>query len=157
MDMVMSPPSQWGPPTWRFIHTLAHKIHDDHFAELGPVLVSFIVQICHTLPCPDCAQHAREFWKSTPAGATESKQKLINVLYVFHNRVNSRRGTPLFKYEELQRYREIQFIPCYNNFARNFVVRGGNPNLIAESMRRAMMMRELRKWLFNNIRAFNLE
>ena len=152
----MSPPSQWGPPTWRFMHTLAHKIKEEQFVALRSKLVSFIVNICHTLPCPDCAQHAREFWKSISPSATESKHKLMNVLYVFHNRVNGRRKMPLFRYEDLRRYGEILFIPCYNNFAKNFVVRGVPPQLLAESFRRSLLMRDLRRWLSDNILAFDL-
>ena len=28
-------PSQWGPPTWMFIHTLAEKVKDEEFPKIG--------------------------------------------------------------------------------------------------------------------------
>ena len=152
----MSPPTVWGPPTWRIIHTLACKVKEDRFQEIGPTLVSFIIQICHNLPCPECAQHAREFWKTVPSAVTEQKQTLINVLYMFHNKVNQRRNIPLFRYEDLPKYRGIKLIPCYNNFVKNFVTRG-NIHLLTESFRRSLMMQEFRKWLFINLVHFDLE
>ena len=53
-------PSQWGPPTWVFIHTLAEKIKEDHFNAIGKPVIYNILQICNNLPCPECSDHAKQ-------------------------------------------------------------------------------------------------
>ena len=37
-------PSQWGPPTWMFIHTLAEKVKEDSFAIIGNQIIVNIIQ-----------------------------------------------------------------------------------------------------------------
>mgnify|MGYP003323493079 CR=1 FL=1 len=71
-------PSQgvWGPPIWNFLHTLAEKIREDRYPELGSQLVNFIQRVATHLPCPDCSQHASRFFKNAPPGAFNTKQKL---------------------------------------------------------------------------------
>ena len=55
-------PSQWGPPTWLFMHTLAEKIKEDSYPIIGKQLIYNIIQICNLLPCPDCSEHSKTFW-----------------------------------------------------------------------------------------------
>ena len=39
-------PSQWGPPTWIFLHTLVAKIKDEQFPVIGQQVIANIIQIC---------------------------------------------------------------------------------------------------------------
>ena len=55
-------PSQWGIPTWIFMHTLAAKIKEEQFPVIGPQVISHLIQICMFLPCPECSDHAKQFW-----------------------------------------------------------------------------------------------
>ena len=55
-------PSQWGPPTWIFLHTLVAKIKDEQFPVIGQQVIANIIQICLFLPCPECSVHAKQFW-----------------------------------------------------------------------------------------------
>ena len=55
-------PSSWGPNTGIFMHTLAAKVKETSFPIIGPNLILILIQICNNLPCPECAQHARQFW-----------------------------------------------------------------------------------------------
>lgn len=148
-------PSQWGPPTWIFFHTLSEKIRDDSFSIIGQSLLLQIKNICYHLPCPDCTMHAKEFWSRIQIGNIKSKQDLINLVYTFHNIVNRRRGQPLFKYENLSIYKNKNLVETFNVFSRNFNTKG-NMNLINESFHRNLMLQNLRKWIMNNIRHFNL-
>ncbi len=147
-------PSYWGPPTWKFAHTMAAKIKDESFPIIGQQLISILIQICNHLPCPECAQHAREFWKKVKVENIANKTDLINLLFVFHNMVNKRKKTPPFKYENIKYYDTCRVVETFNIFARNFNTHG-NMNLINESFHRNRMLTSVRLWLMNNISHFN--
>jgi len=148
-------PNQWGPPTWIFMHTLAEKIKDSSYPAIGKQLIHFLTAICKNLPCPECSQHAKEFWAKVKVQNINSRQDLVSLLFVFHNMVNRRKGLKPFKYEDLQYYKTRGIIETFNIFARNFTTQG-NMNLINESFHRNMMLSNLRTWLMNNIQHFNL-
>jgi hypothetical protein len=148
-------PNTWGPPTWIFLHTLAAKIKEDSFPIIGPNLILLIIQICYNLPCPECSQHARQFWAKVKTANIKNKTDLINLLFVFHNMVNKRKRLPPFKYVDLQYYLTRNVIETHNQFAKNFNTKG-NMNLINESFHRDRMLLSLRTWLMNNLRFFNL-
>lgn len=146
-------PSYWGPSTWTFMHTLAAKIKEDSFPFIGPKLIMILIQICNNLPCPDCAQHARQFWAKVKTANIKNKTDLVNLLFVFHNMVNKRKQLPPFKHENLQYYETRNVIETYNIFARNFNTKG-NMNLINESFHRNRMLASLRTWLMGNLNHF---
>jgi len=148
-------PSDWGPPTWLFLHTLAEKIKDERYPLIGQNLIQKIIQICHNLPCPECSVHAKGFWSNVNVHNLKTKQDLINVLFVFHNSVNKRKGKYPFKYEDLEKYKKLTLINQYNIFTQKFNT-NGNMNLINESFHRKLMMNSLRKWLMTNISHFNI-
>jgi hypothetical protein len=148
-------PSDWGPPTWLFLHTLAEKIKDERFPLIGQNLIQKIIQICYNLPCPECSVHAKGFWSNVNVHNLKTKQDLINVLFVFHNSVNKRKGKYPFKYEDLEKYKKLTLINQYNIFTQKFNT-NGNMNLINESFHRKLMMISLRKWLMTNISHFNI-
>ena len=148
-------PNEWGPPTWIFIHTLAEKIKEQSFPVIGQQMIQFIILICRNLPCPECAQHAKEFWTKVKIQNINSQQDLINLLFVFHNTVNKRKNLKPFKYDDLKYYKSRGVIESFNIFSRHFTTRG-NMNLINESFHRNMMLGNLRTWLMNNVQNFNL-
>lgn len=148
-------PSYWGPNTWIFFHTLAAKVKEESFPTIGPSLIGSIIRICNILPCPECSQHAREFWAKVKPGNIKNKTDLINLLYVFHNVVNKRRKTPPFRHDKLNIYNNRKVIETYNAFARTFNTRG-NMQLINESFHRGIMMSSLRTWMLTNIKHFDL-
>jgi hypothetical protein len=148
-------PSQWGPPTWMFLHTLAAKVKNESFPIVGKNIIMLIIQICNNLPCPDCAQHSKQFWSKVNLNQINSQKDLINLLYVFHNIVNKRKHNLPFRYEDLQYYNTCQIIETFNSFIRNFNTKG-NMNLINESFHRKIMLSSLKGWLMNNLIHFNL-
>jgi len=150
---IMSP-NTWGPSTWIFMHTLAAKVKESHFPTIGSSLILLLIQISNNLPCPECAQHAKAFWSKVKTANIKSKTDLINILFVFHNMVNKRKGYPPFRYENTGYYNTKNVIDTYNMFARNFNTRG-NMNLINESFHRNMMMSSLRTWLMANVIHFD--
>jgi hypothetical protein len=146
-------PSYWGPNTWIFMHTLAAKIKEDSFPIIGINLITVIIRICNNLPCPECAQHAKEFWAKVKITNIKNKSDLINLLYVFHNSVNKRRKVPPFRYESLSIYDNKNIIETYNAFSRTFNTRG-NLQLINDSFHRSLMISSLRTWMISNIKHF---
>ena len=149
---IMSP-SNWGPPTWIFMHSLAANLKEDSFSVIGPSLILLIIQISNNLPCPECAQHAKEFWSKVKTANIKNKTDLINLLFVFHNIVNKRKGYPPFKYDYLGYYNNKNIIDTYNIFSRNFNTKG-NMNLINESFHRNRLLSSLRTWIMTNIKHF---
>jgi hypothetical protein len=148
-------PSTWGPPTWIFIHTLAEKIKDESFPIIGQHVIMSIIQICNNLPCPECAQHAKEFWAKVKLSSIKTKTDLVNVLFVFHNTVSKRKGLRPFKYENLKYYQSRNVIETYNAFSRTFNTKG-NMNLLTESFHRNLFLKSFRKTLMNIMNHFNL-
>jgi hypothetical protein len=148
-------PSTWGPPTWIFIHTLAEKIKDESFPIVGQHVIMSIIQICNHLPCPECAQHAKEFWSKVKISSIKTKTDLINVLFVFHNTVSKRKGLRPFKYDSLKYYQSRNVIETYNAFSRTFNTKG-NMSLLTESFHRNLFIKSFKKTLMNIIPHFNL-
>ena len=147
-------PSQWGPPTWMFIHTLAEKVKEDSFAIIGNQIIVNIIQICYNLPCPDCSDHSKLFWSKVKISNIKTKQDLINLLFVFHNTVNKRKNLSLFKYEDLQYYKSKNVVSTFNSFAANFNTKG-NMKLLTESFHRTRLLTFLKNWLVSNIGHFD--
>jgi hypothetical protein len=148
-------PSTWGPPTWIFIHTLAEKIKEESFPIIGQHVIASIIKICNNLPCPECAQHAKEFWSKVNISTIKTKMDLVKVLFVFHNIVNKRKGLRPFRYDSLKYYQSRNVIETYNAFSRTFHTKG-NMNLISESFHRNLFLHSFRKTLMNIIPHFNL-
>jgi hypothetical protein len=137
------------------MHTLAAKIKETSFPVIGPSLILVLIQICNNLPCPECAQHAKEFWSKVKTANIKTKDDLINLLFVFHNIVNKRKQLQPFKHENISYYKTRNVVHTYNSFSRNFNTRG-NMNLINESFRRNIMLSSLRTWLMTNLIHFDL-
>jgi len=148
-------PSQWGPPTWMFIHTLCAKVREESFPQIGNNLIFILIQICNNLPCPECAQHAKQFWAKVKTNNVKTKTDLINLMFVFHNMINKRKHLMPFRYQNLVYYNTKNVVQTFNVFARNFNTKG-NMNLINESFHRGMMLTSLRKWLMTNLGNFDM-
>lgn len=150
----MSPPSQWGPPTWFFLHTMAEKIKEDSYPIIGKQLITIITQICGLLPCPDCSEHSKQFWGHVKIDNVLNKLDLINLLFVFHNTVNKRKQLLPFPYDNLQYYKNKNIVETFNNFAKNYNTKG-NMNMLTESFHRERLLGFIRKWIINNLGHFN--
>ena len=144
----MSPPEIWGPPIWRLFHTMAAQLNDE---KLIPETIGHIKSICRYLPCPDCSQHATDFWSRVKS--PRNKQEFIDVLYNFHNHVNFRKRKPPHKYELIMNYDKINLIHAFNDFIRVYNTKG-NMNQIAESFQREMIVKRFKLFMVTNIRNF---
>ena len=143
----------WGPPIWNFLHTLAEKIREDKYPELGGQLVNFIQRVATHLPCPDCSQHASRFFKNAPPGAFNTKQKLKESLFVMHNVVNRRKNKEVTKMSILEQYKYRNVGRAYNRFLSVYNTKG-NMKLLTDTFQRQMIVRDLKHWLLRNRLAF---
>ena len=149
----MPSPEIWGPPTWTLLHTLAEKIHEDDFNKLMPQMFGLIKRICAYLPCPDCSQHAKQFLAKIKPQQIATKTDFKNTFYLFHNMVNSRKKKQLFNYDNMNIYQNLNIANVFNNFVSDYNTKG-NMKLLAESFQRSLIIKDLKRWLLNNINSF---
>ena len=143
----------WGPPVWTLFHVLATKINENDYTRLIPQLFGLIKRICNFLPCPDCAEHATRFLASVTSSQIDTKRKFINMLYVFHNMVNTRKSKPLFNYDKINNYNNIPIMPALYNFTAVYNTKG-NMKLLAEAFQRQLVIKDLKVFIINNINSF---
>ena len=144
----------WGRPTWIFLHTLAEKINEEYFDTLKTQIYDFIIQICHNLPCPICANHARQYMKNVNFNNITTKQGLKKMLFDFHNTVNQRKSYPQFKITDLDvTYSNANLIQSHNNFIRNYHMNGAVRYMV-ETANRKKLVSKLSKWFKTNLHYF---
>jgi hypothetical protein len=154
----MSPIKAWGPTTWDLIHCATINIKNDSISKLGPELFAFIIRICHNLPCPTCADHAKVYMRKLMNNNSfiTDKNKLTNAMYIFHNDVNKMINKSLYKYENLEEtYKKKNIVIVFNNFARDFNT-VNNLNMLTENFHRQRLLKEFKIWLLKNINSFNI-
>jgi hypothetical protein len=149
----MSPPEVWGPPIWIFFHTVTHKIKDDLDINVYKGLFRIIKTICKNLPCPTCSTDATLFLSKINEDVINSRQKLINNIYIFHNYVNKKNKKKLFNYNMILNYNHMDLALTIRQFIRAYNTQG-NMNLLSESFQRQLAVKEFRRWMRANISAF---
>ena len=64
-----------------FLYFIIWLIKETSFPVIGPGLILVLIQICNNLPCPECAQHAKQFWSKVKTANIKTKDDLINLLF----------------------------------------------------------------------------
>jgi hypothetical protein len=150
----MPGPEIWGPPVWTLFHVLASKCQEDQFKNLFPQLFHYIKRICVYLPCPDCSNHATQHLSKIKPQNIKCKKDFINMLYIFHNVVNTRKRKPLFNYENVDKYKNMNIIATYNRFIGVYNTKG-NMQMLTESFQRQFVINGFKTWLMDNIKYFH--
>ena len=133
------------------------KLKDELFPNVREELLNLIYTICVNLPCPDCSNHATQYLNSIHFKRIQSKQELKEMLFVFHNTINKKKGFTLFPREELDsKYASAQMIPIMNNFMIHFRNKKSSIQMIANDFHRERIFKELQKWFSLNIHLFHL-
>ena len=149
----MAPPEVWGPPIWLFFHTITSKVKDGLDINVYKGLFRIIKTICKNLPCPTCSTDATLFLSKINEDVINSKQKLINNIYIFHNYVNKKNNKQLFNYNKIVNYNQLDLAVVIRQFIRAYNTQG-NMNLLNESFQRQLAVKEFRRWMRANISAF---
>ena len=130
---------KWGQPTWFLLHTLAEKVKDEHFSRIKNDLF-----------------HAKLYLDSVNFSLIQSRHDLKNMLFVFHNSVNQRKGHPIFAIEELtEKYKNAVTVNIINNFIFYFSDKSRSPQMIAGDLYRSRLTGNIKDWLNQNLYCFN--
>jgi len=110
----------WGPPTWEFMHTMVENVSEETFQQECDNIIAIIVGICTNLPCPICADHAREY--IVRVGPVRSRAGLREWLWRFHNGVRERTGGVWVGMEVLKRYAGVDLGLAWGRMAGSWRV-----------------------------------
>jgi hypothetical protein len=148
----MSPITKWGPATWLLFHTLAEKIPEEDQKRMIPLVFLWIKHIAYNLPCPQCAEHAKEFLSKVPLRHIQTKYDFKSMIFTFHNAVNVRKRKRMFSFDNMNMYENVSLDFAVRNFL-TFYNTKGNMQLIAESTQRRYVITHfiafIRKELMN--------
>jgi len=150
LDSKMS----WGKPTWFLFHTLAEKVIDSHFLDIRIGLLDVIYSICLNLPCPKCAEHAKEHLNGINFNTIRTKDDLKLLLFDFHNLVNIRKGYDIFHIEDLKKYEFAITKNVIHNFLVEYNKKSKNIRYLADDLHRNRITSSLRKWFSDNLMHF---
>ena len=147
---------RWSHPTWDLFHTLAEKVKPEMFPKTKNKLFWIFRNICSTLPCPECREHAVSFVKLIKFKNIKTKAHFKQVLLIFHNEVNNRLNKPKFTNEQLTKtYSEKKLRQVIGTFIKEYAnVNTGNRDM-ANSMARNIILRNMNGWFKKNIQHFN--
>ncbi len=146
---------KWGKPTWFLLHTLAEKIDSAKFIEIRKQFLDIIYSICSNLPCPDCANHAKTYLDGINFNTIYTKEDMKNMLFIFHNMVNQRKGYAVFSREELDsKYSTAITVNIINNFLIHSLTKNSAPQMISNDMFRRRIIQNVQEWLTQNIHCF---
>ena len=110
----------WGAPTWTFFHVLPEKLSNKNFIKNKDGIIRLITTICNNLPCPYCREHAAAYCKLLIDNKINTKDKLKNELFIFHNNVNKRINKKVFDKTILDKYKNIDIFKAYRLFDKQF-------------------------------------
>ena len=146
---------KWGEPTWIFLHTIVQKIKDNRFPAMREQLLQKINIICRNLPCPDCSAHASKYLDAINFKTIVSKEDLKTFLWTFHNEVNKRKGIPIIDRSILEKYCTANTNSVVQYFLFMYSDKSPNIKMIANDFYRQRLIKELQKWLIENLASFD--
>ena len=134
----------WGTTIWFLFHTIAQKIKPEKFIILKPNILEMTSIIFSNLPCPECANHARESFNKINQHNIKTKDDLISLYWEFHNLVNKRLNKPIFSREDMSKYKSGNLLAIFHNF--NIVYNAGsgyNEKLLGSTLHRRIQNKQL--------------
>lgn len=146
---------KWGEPVWLLLHTLCEKVKLDSFSEIRHGFLNIIYIICTNLPCPDCSAHAKTYLDGNQFMAIQTKEQLIRFIFDFHNSVNARKGFPIFKYQDLQKYSSAITVNIIYNFMNSYNVKNHSIHMISNDLYRSRIIEKIKTWFNENINKFD--
>lgn len=154
-DNIKKPQMLWGKPTWYLLHMMAEKIQDSRFQEIRQEFLNIIFLICSNLPCPTCAVHAKQYLERVRYQWIYTKEQLKQMLFVFHNDVNSRKGYATFTNIDLDNlYSKSNPPVIIQNFIVEFNRKNKSVRLLADDLNRQRIIDTLKVWFNKNITYF---
>lgn len=106
--------SEWGPATWKTIHTIASAYPDEPADRHRRAMFSFLTSLPDLLPCGECGRHMRLMLEDGMGGLPplntqndyrlSSRDEAFGYTVQMHNTVNKRLGKPVHSLDETNAY-----------------------------------------------------
>jgi hypothetical protein len=143
----------WAVPTWVFFHTIAEKINEGFLKNNAANVLIFIKLVCNNLPCPDCREHASHYLSSVKPRHIDTKEKLKDLFFTFHNDINGRLRKPVFQKKGLAKFKNGRLDVIYRLFIFGLTKKYGqtlHPGVIMRTLRRKNAGNQIKKWCEQN-------
>jgi hypothetical protein len=143
----------WAVPTWVFFHTIAEKINEGFLKNNAANVLIFIKLVCNNLPCPDCREHASHYLSSVKPRHIDTKEKLKDLFFTFHNDINGRLRKPIFQKKNLAKFKNGRLDVIYRLFIFGLTKKYGQtllPGVIMRTLRRKNAGNQIKKWCEQN-------
>ena len=105
----------WGPSIWNLFHCMSYNLISDKYDDIQKA-INIIVTICYNLPCPICSQHAKVHLAKYSLHKIDTRNKLKQFVYIFHNTINKDLHKPEFPQDGLVMYETMDFNTILNQF-----------------------------------------
>ena len=148
---------KWGPITWSLFHTMAEKIKDEKYNTHFPQLWKHFTRICHSLPCPQCSDHATAYVRRYKVTQFSNKKLFKHFIHQFHNEVNNNTNKQLYDIGVLEIYKSNNLSQVFNDFIVewNYQMNQKNMNLIAHNFIRKQTIKDFHIWFYSNLDVFD--
>ena len=146
----------WGEPTWYLFHGIAANVESSYYKRNYNLFFDFIKMICDNLPCPFCRKHAIDYIKNTNISSIDTKEKLIQYLYDFHNYVNKRNGTDLYNFKDLDKYEKMNLSRAIEFFNYRFFKTYYNFKTF-DKWRKSKLQKYFIKWINDHKSSFGVK
>ena len=144
----------WGKNTWIFFHTIAEKINPQYFDSEIKILLDMIKNICNNLPCPECSNDATSTLNKCNFDNIKTKDDFKLFVFYFHNNINKKLKKPLFKEEDLEKYKNCNLNTLLKNMYIIYNQPDKNSHMMANNFHKTNMIKSIIKYFNSNIYKF---
>ena len=144
----------WGPSVWNLFHGISYHLNSDNYNDIQNA-INIIVTVCYNLPCPICSEHAKAHLAKYSLHKINTRNKLRQFVYVFHNTVNKDLHKPQFPEENLVIYETMDFNTILNHFF--YVIKNiRTAGLTLYSFHREEFIQRIRTYFLSNRHLYSL-
>jgi hypothetical protein len=129
----------WGNNIWALFHGLSCKIKEDKFLYHRDRLIYIVKSICATLPCPDCSKDANYLLNNTNFNNIRTKEDFKLFIFNFHNSVNKKLKKPIYEYNNLEKYNDLNMNALYHNLNIIYSTKIHNPHLMGFALNKKLL------------------
>jgi FAD-linked sulfhydryl oxidase len=143
---------EWGNAYWDLIHCLSFKLKTDDKAN---EIYKLMFGLCTILPCPICTTHSKNYFTKINPNSINTKTKLIDLFYDFHNNVNKRLNKKIFNKDDYnKKYSEKNLIHVLNRFHAIFIKYKKSRRLNIDTMSKQIFLKNFTNFIKSNINQF---
>lgn len=137
----------WGSATWYLFHTLSFKLKQEYENYAQELFIIFEL-IAASLPCPQCAEHAKQRLRQANKRAINNREAIMQVMFEFHNYVNMRLGKRQITREEHDKlYIRADTSAVIKHFNKIFTMKHNDEKGMIYSWSRKISLERLNKFI----------